>query len=86
MVVEKIIDFLFAVVGSLLSLLPSVSYSGSLPSKWSSYQTFWGYVQMVAYLLPLGTITSIFALVLTISLFRLAIAVIRAVWDLLPFV
>lgn len=86
MVVEKIIDFLFAVVEGLLSLLPSVSYSGSLPSRWNSFQTFWGYVQMVAYLLPLNTIVSILALVLTISFFRLAIAVIRAVWDLLPFV
>ena len=86
MVVEKIIDFLFFVVKRLLSLLPSVSNLARLQSKWSSFSTFWGYVQMVAYLLPLSTIVSIVALVITISLFRLAVSVIRTVWDLLPFV
>lgn len=86
MVVEKIIDFLFLVVKGLLSLLPSMSYTASLASKWGSFTTFWSYVQMVAYLLPLSTLISIVTLVIAISLFRLAVSVIRAVWDLLPFV
>lgn len=86
MVVEKIIDFLFLVVSKLLSLLPVFNYTGSLSNKWNSFSTFWGYVQMVAYLLPLHTISSIVALVITISFFRFTISIIRAVWDLLPFV
>lgn len=86
MIVEKIIDFLFLVVKGLLSLLPGVSYTASLASRWGSFTTFWGYVQMVAYLLPLSTLISIITLVIAISLFRLAVSVIRAVWDLLPFV
>lgn len=86
MVTEKLLDFLFLIADKLLGILPEFSYTSTIRRNWSSYLGFWQYVEMGAYLLPLDTIVSIISLVIVISLFRLAVSVIRAVWDLLPFV
>lgn len=88
MVTEKILDFFFLVADKLLSFLPELTYSQSIAPQnyWGRYSSFWKYLEMVAYLLPLNTLAIIVTLVLAFSLFRIAVSVIRSVWDLLPFV
>lgn len=84
MITEKIIDFLFLIVEKILSILPSVSYSNSVSTMVNP--VFWQYVQMVAYLIPWKAVVPIVGLIVSFSFFRLAVSIVRAVWDLLPFV
>lgn len=84
MITEKIIDFLFLIVEKILSILPSVSYSSSISQM--NQSVFWQYVQMVAYLIPLRAVAPIVVLIISFSFFRLAVSIVRTVWDLLPFV
>lgn len=48
--------------------------------------SFFTYVRAAMYFLPLGTVTAILAIQVSIWVFRIIVAVIKAVWDLLPFV
>lgn len=48
--------------------------------------SFFSYIRAGLYFLPLGTVSVIFMLQLSLWIFRIIVAVIRAVWDLLPFV
>lgn len=48
--------------------------------------SFFSYIRAGLYFLPIGTVTAIFSIQIALWTFRIIIAVIRAVWDLLPFV
>lgn len=47
--------------------------------------TFYTYIRAGLYFLPMGTVTAIFGIQITLWSFRIIVAVIRAIWDLLPF-
>ena len=48
--------------------------------------TFYTYIRAGMYFLPIGTVTAILGIQLALWTFRIVVAVIRAVWDLLPMV
>ena len=48
--------------------------------------SFYTYIRAGLYFLPIGTVTTIFGIQIALWTFRIIVAVIRAVWDLLPFV
>lgn len=48
--------------------------------------SFFSYIRAGLYFLPIGTVTAIFSIQIALWTFRIIIAVMRAVWDLLPFV
>lgn len=48
--------------------------------------SFYTYIRAGLYFLPIGTVTTIFGIQIALWTFRLIVAVVRAVWDLLPFV
>lgn len=81
MVTEKILDFIFSIVSGLLSWLPDVSWSFSIGNT----STFFSYVSMVCYLLPMGTISAIAILIFEIALFRAFVALIRLIMEFVPF-
>ena len=64
-----------------LGLLPDIGFS--VPSG------VWGAaadcVNMVGYLLPVGTINAIIGLLVDIAIFRIGVAFIRFILDVLPF-
>ena len=82
MVVEGIFNVFFLIVSGLLTMLPEVT--------WSVDTSAWQYVRdilnMIAYMLPINTITAIIALVVDIALLRIFISFIRTIWNLIPFV
>lgn len=82
MVVEGIFNVFFLIVSGLLTMLPEVT--------WSVDTGAWQYVRdilnMIAYMLPINTITAIIALVVDIALLRIFISFIRTIWNLIPFV
>lgn len=47
--------------------------------------TFYTYIRAGLYFLPMGTVTTIFGIQIALWTFRIIVAVIRAIWDLLPF-
>lgn len=48
--------------------------------------SFYSYIRAGLYFLPIGTVTTIFGIQIALWTFRIIVAVVRAVWDLLPFV
>lgn len=84
MIIEKILDFFFAIAERLLSILEPYQID------WNINTSAWQYVQdilnMIGYLLPVNTITAIIGLIVSITMFRIAVAVIRTIWGFIPFV
>lgn len=82
MISEFLLNIVFSIVEGLLSFLPSIS----IPVTMARDSTFFGLVRCVLYLLPLDTVGTIVGLLVAIASFRLIIAVIKTIWDLLPLV
>lgn len=82
MITEKLLDLLFGAADIMLNLLPDISFS--LPiGVWGGTASF---LNMIGYLLPIGTINAIVGTIIDIAVFRIAIAGIRAIWKFIPFV
>ena len=82
MISELILTAVFGIVDRFLSLLPEFT--------WNVDTGWWGYARsvldVVAYLLPIDTVVSVIAITVGLMIFRIVIAFIKTVWDLLPFV
>lgn len=82
MVTEAILDFFFGITSGLLEMLPDVT--------WSVDTTAWQYVKnildMIAYFLPIRTVTAMIALIVDIAIFRIFVAFVRTVKGLIPFI
>ena len=82
MITEAALDVVFNIAAGLLSLAPDIT--------WNVDTSVFGYVRsilsVVGYLLPMGTITAIVMLIISITMYKVAVATIRLIWDLLPVV
>lgn len=80
MITEAILSALFGISEVILGLLPEI--------EWSVNTSAWAYVgdimSMIAYLLPMGHITAIIALLISISLLRLGIAFVKLLKGFIP--
>lgn len=81
MIVEAILNVMFNFLGGILGLLPDISWDVST----SAFEYFLDIVRVVGYLMPINTVTTIIKLIIALTIFRIIIAVIKTVWDLLPF-
>ena len=82
MITEKLIDILFAVTSGLFSILPDVSWDVNT----SAFEYLRSVLEMVCYLIPLGTVKTLVALIISIAVFRAMVALFWVIRDLLPFV
>lgn len=82
MVVEGLMDIIFGIVEGLLSLLPDISWN----VDGTVFDIFFDVLEMVCYLLPMGTVVTIFYLVISLTMFKVVISLIKTIWDLLPIV
>lgn len=82
MICEFMLNIVFNLVTGALNLLPDVSWSVDT----SAFQYLLSFIRCVAYLLPWNTVLSILSLIVILSVFRIIIAIVKAVWDLLPLV
>lgn len=80
MITEGIINLLFACLSGLFSLLPDMTWS----VETTAFQYLRDFCDMICYLLPIGTVTAIVTLVISVAFLRIAIAFIRTVWKFIP--
>lgn len=81
MITEGLLTVIFGIVSGFFSLLPDVTWS----VETSAFSYFMSILKIAGYMFPWGTVVAIATLIFSLSIFRIVIAFIRAVWDLLPF-
>ena len=82
MVTNTLLNIVLGLFSMVFSVLPDISFDVSS----SMYTTFTDIVAGVLYLLPVDTILTIMGIVLTILVFKVFVAIPKAIWDLIPFV
>ena len=82
MIVEKLIDIIFAVTSGLFSILPDVSWDVNT----SAFDFLRSIIEMICYIIPLDTVKTIAAAIISIAVFRAFVALFWVIRDLLPFI
>ena len=82
MIGEFLLNIVFNIVSGFLSLLPSIDFSVDS----TVFEYFLGIVRVAGYMLPMGTVSVILSLIVNLTIFRIVIAFIKTIWDLLPVV
>lgn len=82
MVVETLMNLVFGIVEGVLSILPNFSWS----VENSFFSSALDLIRVACYLLPMGTVVSIITIINLLLVIRIAIAIIKTIWDLLPLV
>lgn len=82
MISEFFINIIFTIVYGLLGLVPDVTVSVDS----SAFTYFLGIIDVGCYLLPMTTVHTILVLIIALGVFKIGIAVIKTIWDLLPLV
>lgn len=80
MIIEALIDMLFALLNSFFEQLPDISWEVDN----SFLDVFLDVLRMVCYLLPMDTVVSIIGLIVSITIFRIVISLIKTIWELIP--
>lgn len=81
MISEFLLNIVFGISHGALSLLPEIS----LDVDSSSFEYFLAIVRSACYLLPMGTVGTIISIIIVISVWRIGVSIVKAVWDVLPF-
>lgn len=82
MITKFLFDLAMTVGRFFLGLLPDIGFS--IPSGvWGAAADF---LNMIGYLLPVGTINTIIGLLIDLALFRLGVAFIRLIWKFVPII
>lgn len=82
MVVENIYNLLISGLNWLLSLMPDVTWSVDT----GVFSYFISIINTIKYLLPMEYIADMFDVIIGFMTFRIIIALLRTVWDILPIV
>lgn len=82
MIAEFFINIGFGFLDGVFALLPEIN--------WNVDTSAWSYLgdilDMICYLLPMGTVTAIAVLIIDIALLRVAISFIRTILGMIPFI
>ena len=82
MIGEFFLNIIFALVSGFLSLMPDFTWSVDT----SAFSYFLTILKVAGYVFPWSTVVAIVGLIIGISIFRIVIAFIKSIWDLLPLV
>lgn len=82
MITEFLLNIIFQFVSGILEPLPDMSWSVDT----SGWEIFFDVVEVVAYMLPWDTVAAIVSLIITITIFRIIVSIIKTIWDILPLV
>lgn len=82
MVTQSILDAVFSLVMSVLDLLPDISWTldGSL------FANALEWFAVVYYVLPMDTVFAILGITFALLNFRILVALIKTIWEVLPVV
>lgn len=81
MIVQGILDILFGVITIVLGMLPITSFAFDL----SSLGVFFDIITSVNYVIPLSTALQILFIVIGLQVFRIVVALVKLLWDVIPF-
>ena len=81
--VLKIVVFgiILLAILAILALLPSINIDKDAVISSSA----WAWVMAAMYFIPTHTVVAILSVVVGIGIFSLIVAVVKAIWDILPF-
>ena len=82
MISEFLIGIVFNIVEGALSILPNWNFDVNA----SFLTTGFDLIRVAFYLLPMTTIISILTIVVTLNLFKIAISILKTIWEILPLV
>ena len=82
MISEFLLNIVFGIVSGFLSLIPK--FNIDIDPTFFDY--FLGLVRAGSYMLPMGTVSAIISIIVSLTIFRIVIAFIKSIWDLLPVV
>ena len=82
MISEFFLNIVFGLVSGFFSLMPDITWS----VETTAFQYFMDILKFSGYLFPWGTVVSIVSVIFSICVFRIAVAFIKTIWDLLPLV
>lgn len=80
MIGEYLLNIVFNIVESVLSILPTFDWN----IKASFLQSALDMVHLAGYMLPMDTIVAIIAIIEILVLWKIAVALLRTIWDILP--
>lgn len=81
MISEFFLNIAFNIVSGFFGMLPEFSWS----VETSAFEYFLTTLKVAGYMFPWSTVVAICGLIFGLSIFRIVIAFIKAIWDLLPF-
>ena len=81
MISEFFLNIVFGIVSGFFSLLPDFTWSVDT----SAFSYMLSILQVAGYVFPWATVVAIAGLIVGLSVFRIVIAFIKSIWDLLPF-
>lgn len=82
MIVEFLFNIIFGILDFVLDLIPFFDFTIDT----SAFATFAGIIKTVSYILPLDTMLVIFTLIMAINNYKIIVAILKTIWQLLPFV
>lgn len=82
MVTEIILNVVFSILQLFLNIMPDI--------QWNIDDGLMGgfieLIRVVSYLFPMGTVSTIFGIVVSLLIFKAVVSLIKTVWALLPLV
>lgn len=81
MVTEKVCDVVFSILLGFLDLLPDLEWTVNVSMVTGAVQ----WLHVVLYILPIGTVLAICGIIIAKTLFSNIIAMVKSIWELLPF-
>ena len=83
MVAELILKGFFHFISPILDVIPDLA--NSLHFSFDAIDTFFDYLSLAFYIIPVNTFYSIFKIIITVQLFRVLSTIIKTIWQLIPF-
>lgn len=81
MISEFLLNIVFFIVTGFFDMMPEVVWSVDT----SAFGYFLDILRVCAYMLPMGHVGAVVALIFALTVFQIVIAFIKTLWDLLPF-
>ena len=81
MITEGIMNVLFVMLSGLFSLLPEINWDVNN----GVFTSFFEVIRLACYFLPMGTISVILGIIVSLIMFRIGVSIIKTIWSLLPF-
>lgn len=82
MVSEFFLNIVFGLVSGFFKLMPDITWDVNT----SAFQYFIDILRIAGYMFPWSTVVAIVGIIFALSIFRVVVAFIKSIWDLLPLV